>query len=62
MLPKNIYKSKKYIGFVFIEQNILKILKNRNTTQSVGVGEKLKVDLDSMGLFVLKSTYVTKKI
>ena len=28
----------------------------------MGVGEKQKVDLDSMGPFVLKSTYVTKKI
>ena len=28
----------------------------------MGVGEKWKVDLDSAGRFVLKSTFVTKKI
>ena len=50
MLPKNLSRLKKYIyAFVFIEQKILRILKNRNSKKTVGVGEKQKADLDSAG-------------
>ena len=50
MLPKNLSRLKKYIyTFVFIEQKILRILKNRNSKKTVGVGEKQKADLDSAG-------------
>ena len=63
MLPKNLSRLKKYIyTFVFIEQKILRILKNRNSKKTVGVGEKQKADLDSAGSLQLKSTHATKKI
>ena len=55
MLPKNLSRLKKYIyTFVFIEQKILRILKNRNSKKTVGVGEKQKADLDSAGSLYLK--------
>ena len=48
--------------FVVIEQPIPIILKNRNSENTVCVGDKLKADLNSAGPLVLISTYATKKI
>ena len=63
MLPKNLSRLKIYIyAFVFIEQKILRILKNRNSKKTVGVGEKQKVDLVSAGSLQLKSTHAIKKV
>ena len=47
--------------FVVIEQPILIILKNSNSENTVSVRDKLKADLNSADLFVLISTYATKK-
>ena len=47
--------------FVVIEQPIPIILKNRNSENTVCVGDKLKADLNSAGPLVLISTYATKK-